>query len=122
MKNRNLLLGAGVVIVGYLLWKNSQNVTKSDVAIPKTFEPKLNNNIKDLGNGLSVQYGDCNPITKKCDVIKVTQYNSKTNDTFSWYKEKGKYFASHSNPLIKTQPIEITEKQWIEKAITLLPI
>ncbi len=25
MKNRNLLIGAGVVVVGYLLWKKSQN-------------------------------------------------------------------------------------------------
>ena len=25
MKNKNLLIGAGVVVVGYLLWKKSQN-------------------------------------------------------------------------------------------------
>jgi hypothetical protein len=25
MKNRNLLIGAGVVVVGYLIWKKNQN-------------------------------------------------------------------------------------------------
>lgn len=33
MNNRNLLIGAGVVVVGYLLWKKSQanSVTESDI-------------------------------------------------------------------------------------------
>ena len=36
MKNKNLLIGAGVVIVGYLLWKKSQSnsVTNSNI-VPK---------------------------------------------------------------------------------------
>jgi hypothetical protein len=38
MKNKNLLIGAGVVVVAYLLWKKSQSnsVTKSDVLTPKS--------------------------------------------------------------------------------------
>lgn len=37
MKNTNLLIGAGVVVAGYLFWKKSQSnsVTKSDVVTPK---------------------------------------------------------------------------------------
>jgi hypothetical protein len=34
MKNTNLLIGAGVVVVGYLLWKKSQS--NSDVLTPKS--------------------------------------------------------------------------------------
>lgn len=37
MKNKNLLIGAGVVVVGYLLWKKSQSnsVIKSDIIVPE---------------------------------------------------------------------------------------
>jgi hypothetical protein len=37
MKNKNLLIGAGVVIVGYLLWKKSQSnsVNKSAIVVPQ---------------------------------------------------------------------------------------
>jgi len=38
MENKKLLIGAGVVIVAYLLWKKSQtkSVAKSDVVIPQS--------------------------------------------------------------------------------------
>jgi hypothetical protein len=38
MENKKLLIGAGVVIVGYLLWKKSQSqsVAKNDVIIPQS--------------------------------------------------------------------------------------
>lgn len=38
MKNKNLLLGSVVVVVGYFLWKKSQSnsVTKSDVVTPQS--------------------------------------------------------------------------------------
>jgi hypothetical protein len=37
MKNKNLLIGAGVLIVGYLLWKKSKTniVSKSDIIVPE---------------------------------------------------------------------------------------
>jgi hypothetical protein len=39
MNNRNLLIGAGVVIVGYLLWKKSQKdeLTKILINMPNSF-------------------------------------------------------------------------------------
>jgi len=38
MENKKLLIGAGVVIVGYLLWKKSQtkSVVKTDVIMPQS--------------------------------------------------------------------------------------
>jgi len=33
MKNKNLLIGAGVVIVGYLLWKKSQSKPKEKTCV-----------------------------------------------------------------------------------------
>jgi hypothetical protein len=38
MKNTNLLIGAGVVVVGYLLWKKSQSnsVVNNTIITPKT--------------------------------------------------------------------------------------
>jgi hypothetical protein len=38
MKNKNLLIGAGIVVVGYLLWKKSQSnsVNKTDVVTPQS--------------------------------------------------------------------------------------
>lgn len=37
MKNKNLLIGAGVVLVGYLLWKKSKDnsINKSAIVVPK---------------------------------------------------------------------------------------
>lgn len=65
MKNKNLLIGAGVVVVGYLLWKKSQNnsvansVTKSDIIIPENalVRPYLGQPQKigdDLANGINL--------------------------------------------------------------------
>lgn len=49
MKNTNLLIGAGVVVVGYLLWKKSQSnsVAKSDIIVPENalVRPKITENI-----------------------------------------------------------------------------
>ena len=38
MENKKLLIGAGVVVVAYLLWKKSQSnsVSKTDVVIPQS--------------------------------------------------------------------------------------
>ena len=38
MENKNILIGAGVVVVAYLLWKKSQtnSVSKTDVVIPQS--------------------------------------------------------------------------------------
>lgn len=124
MKNKNILyglLGVGA-IAGLYFWnknKKVNNTISNKVVVDDS--KNTSNTLKDFGNGLSAIYGECNSITKKCEVIRVNQFNSKTNETFSWYKENGKYFASTSSPLIKTQPTEITEKIWIEKAINLLP-
>lgn len=37
MNNKNLLIGAGVLVVGYLLWKKSQSntINKSDIVVPE---------------------------------------------------------------------------------------
>ena len=47
MNNKNLLIGAGVVVVAYLLWKKSQNnsVNKSNIKVPENalVRPFVNN-------------------------------------------------------------------------------
>ena len=69
---------------------------------------------KDYGNGLFVTYkNDCNEVTKKCPIIRVS-----TNDT-TWSKEQGKYFKTFNS--YDSRPQEITEKQWIEEAISKVP-
>jgi hypothetical protein len=73
---------------------------------------------KDYGNGLFVTYkNDCNKITKKCPIIRVDF------DGGSWYKTNdGKYFRQgRGGANITVVPTEITEKQWIEEAISKVP-
>jgi hypothetical protein len=71
---------------------------------------------KDYGNGLIVTYtNDCNKVTKKCPVTRV--YFNKT--TWTWSKEQGKYFKRYNDYGLRPQ--EITEKQWIEEAISKVP-
>ena len=49
MNNKNLLIGAGVVVVGYLLWKKSQSntINKSDIVVPENalVRPKITESI-----------------------------------------------------------------------------
>jgi hypothetical protein len=77
---------------------------------------------KDLGNGLSVVYdiANCNTTTKKCPIIKVIKVQG--DNVTSWYKENNKYFKRIESPLTpKNNAIEISEKQWIEQAISITP-
>ena len=78
---------------------------------------------KDLGNGLSVVYdiANCNKITHKCPIMRVIK---QSGDTFtSWYSEKNKYFKRIESPLAPKggNITEITEKQYIEEAISMTP-
>jgi outer membrane murein-binding lipoprotein Lpp len=69
---------------------------------------------KDYGNGLFVTYkNDCNEVTKKCPISSV-YFNGTT-----WTKEQGKYFKRYNDH--DSRPQEITEKQWIEEAISKVP-
>ena len=69
---------------------------------------------KDYGNGLFVTYkNDCNEVTKKCPISSVS-FNGTT-----WTKEQGKYFRTYNS--YDSRPQEITEKQWIEEAISKVP-
>ena len=73
---------------------------------------------KDYGNGLFVTYkNDCNKVTKKCPIIRVSF------DGGSWWSTNdGKYFRQgRGGANITVIPIEITEKQWIEEAISKVP-
>jgi outer membrane murein-binding lipoprotein Lpp len=71
---------------------------------------------KDYGNGLFVTYkNDCNEVTKKCPISSV----SFNGTTWSWSKEQGKYFKRYNDH--DSRPQEITEKQWIEEAISKVP-
>jgi hypothetical protein len=72
---------------------------------------------KDFGNGLFVTYkNDCNKITNKCPIIRVV-LNGVT-----YYTNNGKYYRqSAGGPTITVIPIEITEKQYIEEAISKIP-
>ena len=56
MKNKNLLIGAGVVVVGYLLWKKSQNnsVAKSDVVTPSVSNSALESKRKEAQSNLDM--------------------------------------------------------------------
>jgi hypothetical protein len=69
---------------------------------------------KDFGNGLVVTYkNDCNKVTLKCPIIGVS-----LNGT-NWSAQNGKYYRSSAG--IGVRPMEITEKQWIEEAISKVP-
>ena len=72
---------------------------------------------KDFGNGLIVTYkNDCNKVTLKCPIIRVS-----LNGT-NWSAQNGKYYrTSGGSANIDVFPIEITEKQWIEEAISKVP-
>jgi hypothetical protein len=163
MENKKLLIGAGVVVVAYLLWKKSQNkvntkqyskecydslkfALQQENVKPANFsrdflencekskntlvKPFVNNTSsspigqkEDFGNGLSVVYdiANCNSSTKKCPIIKVIKVQG--NNVTSWYKENNKYFKRIESPLTpKSNAIEISEKQWIEQAISITPI
>lgn len=72
---------------------------------------------KDYGNGLLVTYkNDCDKVTHKCPIIRVS-FNGTT-----WSTNNGKYFReSGGSANVDVRPIEITEKQWIEEAISKVP-
>lgn len=72
---------------------------------------------KDFGNGLFVTYkNDCNKITNKCPIIRVSL------NGITWNTTNGKYFkTSGGSANVDVRPIEITEKQWIEEAISKVP-
>ena len=73
---------------------------------------------KDFGNGLIVTYkNDCNKFTYKCPIIRV----SFDGGTW-WSTNDGKYFRQgRGGANITVVPTEITEKQWIEEAISKVP-
>lgn len=51
MKNKNLLIGAGVVLAGYLIWKKNKNksvVGESSVVSPETPLVKKETNLSDI--------------------------------------------------------------------------
>jgi hypothetical protein len=51
MKNKNLLIGAGVVVAGYLIWKKIKNksvVAESSVVAPETPLVKKELNLSDI--------------------------------------------------------------------------
>jgi hypothetical protein len=79
---------------------------------------------KDLGNGLSVVYdiANCNKITHKCPIMRVIK---QSGDIFtSWYSENNKYFKRIESPLAPKggNVTEITEKQYIDEAMSIIPI
>jgi len=79
---------------------------------------------KDLGNGLSVVYdiANCNKMTLKCPIMRVIK---QSGDTFtSWYSENNKYFKRIESPLAPKggNVTEITEKQYIDEAMSIIPI
>ena len=56
MENKNILIGAGVVVVGYLLWKKSQSnsFTKSDVVTPSVSNSALESKRKEAQSNLDM--------------------------------------------------------------------
>lgn len=122
MKNKNLFIGIGVAVVAYFIWKtNKKQVvgeTHSYQAPNSPIEEK-----KDLGNGLSVVYdiANCNKTTSKCPIIRVIKEDKDTITT--WYSEKNKYFKITGSKLMDmgSNLTEITEKQYIDEAISMLP-
>jgi hypothetical protein len=72
---------------------------------------------KDFGNGLVVTYkNDCNKVTFKCPIIRVYL------NGVDWSAQNGKYYrTSGGSANIDAFPIEITEKQWIDEAISKVP-
>jgi hypothetical protein len=130
MKTQDLLLlGIGVGI-GYLAFKRyQQNKPKQDTqttiekgnVLPIVEGKPLMQTIKDYGNGLIVNYSkNCNEITHKCPIVSVSQKNGV--NTTRWFKDvHGKYYRDNSSPNLDSRPIEITEKQWIDEAISKLP-
>ena len=79
---------------------------------------------KDFANGISVVYdiANCNKMTKKCAIMRVIK---REGDTFtSWYSENNKYFKRIESPLAPKggNVTEITEKQYIDEAMSIIPI
>jgi hypothetical protein len=78
---------------------------------------------RDFANGISVVYdiANCNKMTYKCPIMKVIK---REGDNFtSWYSENSKYFKRIETP---TAPkggnvTEITEKQYINEAMSIIP-
>jgi len=72
---------------------------------------------RDYGNGLFVTYkNDCNKVTGKCPIVEV-----RLNGT-TWSTTNGKYYKmSGGSANVDVRPIEITEKQWIDEAISKVP-
>jgi hypothetical protein len=78
---------------------------------------------RDFENGISVVYdiANCNKITHKCPIMRVIK---REGDSFtSWYSENSKYFKRIETP---TAPkggnvTEITEKQYIDEAMSIIP-
>lgn len=93
---------------------------------PSVVPQKLSSPIgekRDFGNGLSVVYdvANCNNITHKCPIIRVIKQDG---DTFtSWYSENNKYYKRIESPLAPKggNVTEITEKQYIDEAISITP-
>jgi hypothetical protein len=78
---------------------------------------------RDFANGISVVYdiANCNKMTYKCPIMRVIK---REGDSFtSWYSEKNKYFKRIENPSAPKggNVTEITEKQYIDEAMSKIP-
>jgi hypothetical protein len=133
--NVNRILGILIKITRNQMGDNSmgiatpeeQNEFDAFMGIKRPIEPtKPSSPIgekRDLGNGLSVVYdiANCNKTTKKCPIMRVIKQDG---DSFtSWYSEKNKYFKRIETPSAPKggNVTEITEKQYIDEAISKVP-
>lgn len=78
---------------------------------------------RDFANGISVVYdiANCNKMTYKCPIMRVIKIDG--DNVTSWYSENSKYFKRVESTLAPKggNVTEITEKQYIDEAISITP-
>lgn len=104
MNNKNLLIGAGVLVVGYLLWKKSKSNSVSDVSNSgldsKRKEAQLNldklNSIVDIFNNKSKE-------VKRNGVIYLVDNNGKD---IGYWKDNSNFIYTNGDDKLSDQYVK----------------
>lgn len=125
--NKKILIGAGVLVIGYLAYKSMKNKPDSitSVAVSTT---DLNPITKQAGvtggfvGATDLKYSSTiNPITKKADVI------GGNVGAVLYQKRDSKYYKMDNTGIEKmpedyiAPTVEITEKQWMDEFMSKVP-
>jgi len=113
VNNKKILIGAGVLVIGYLAYKKMKNKPSSTTSVGVS---------PILVSATNLKYSSTkNPITQKSDVI-----GGNVGDIL-YQKRDSKYYKMDNTGIEKmpedyiAPTVEITEKQWMDEFMSKVP-